>query len=41
MTGLRKGTNFCTLQDINCFEPFSAMFENGKDPFAGKYDMIG
>jgi len=38
MTGLRKGMNFCTLQDINCFEPFSAMFESGKDPFAGKYE---
>ncbi len=33
MTGLRKGMHFCTLRDINRFEPFSAMFEDGRDPF--------
>ncbi len=38
MTGLRKGMNFCTLQDINTFEPYSAMFDNGQDPFAKKYE---
>ncbi len=38
MTSLGTGMNFCTLQDINSFEPFSAMFENGRDPFAKKYE---
>jgi flavin reductase (DIM6/NTAB) family NADH-FMN oxidoreductase RutF len=33
MTGLRKGMHFCTPRDINRFEPFSAMFEDGRDPF--------
>lgn len=37
MTGLGKGMNFCTLRDINLFQPFTAMFENGKDPLAHKY----
>ena len=38
MTGLGKGMNFCTVESIGHFEPFSAMFDNGKDPFAGKYE---
>lgn len=38
MTGLGKGMNFCTLQDMAHFEPFSAMFEDGKDPLAEKYE---
>jgi flavin reductase (DIM6/NTAB) family NADH-FMN oxidoreductase RutF len=38
MTSLRKGMNFCTVHEINHFEPFSAMFEDGKDPLAKKYD---
>lgn len=38
MTGFSKGMNFCTLKDINCFEPFPAMFEAGKDPLARKYE---
>lgn len=32
MTGTRKGMNFCTVADINRFEPFSAMFPGRKDP---------
>lgn len=38
MTSLRKGMNFCTVHEINHFEPFSAMFGDGKDPLAKKYD---
>ena len=38
MTGLRKGMSFCTLQDMDNFEPYSAMFEDGKDPLAKKYE---
>lgn len=38
MTGLRKGMSFCSLRDLNRFEPFSAMFEDGKDPLASKYE---
>jgi flavin reductase (DIM6/NTAB) family NADH-FMN oxidoreductase RutF len=41
MTGLRKGMSFCTLQDIQRFEPFSAMFETGKDPLEAKYKDSG
>jgi flavin reductase (DIM6/NTAB) family NADH-FMN oxidoreductase RutF len=38
MTGLGKRMNFCTLHEINHVESFGAMFENGKDPFAHKYE---
>ena len=38
MTGSKKGMNFCTVTEIDKFEPFGAMFPNGKDPLAGKYD---
>jgi flavin reductase (DIM6/NTAB) family NADH-FMN oxidoreductase RutF len=38
MTGLGKRMNFCTLQEINHVESFGAMFENGKDPLAHKYE---
>lgn len=38
MTGLGKGMHFCSLHDINHFEPFSAMFGNGKDLVAEKYE---
>lgn len=37
MTGTRKGMNFCTVTDINCFEPFGAMFPNGTDPLSQNY----
>ena len=36
MTGSKKGMHFCTLRDIKKFEPFSAMFPDGKDPLAEK-----
>ena len=39
VTGSKKGMHFCTLQDMNSWEPFSAMFPNGKDPFAQKYNV--
>ena len=37
MTGNSKGMHFCTLKDIDVFEPFSAMFLNGSDPLVKKY----
>ena len=37
MTGTRKGMSFCTLSDIDRFEPFSAMFADRKDPLEEKY----
>lgn len=36
MTSL-KGMHFCTVVGTEKFEPFGAMFENGKDPFESKY----
>jgi flavin reductase (DIM6/NTAB) family NADH-FMN oxidoreductase RutF len=38
MTGSKKGMHFCTVQGINRFEPFSAMFPKGKDALEGAYD---
>lgn len=38
MTGLKKGMSFCTLRTMNRFEPFSAMFADGRDPLAKKYE---
>ena len=38
MTGLGKRMNFCTLHEINHVESFGAMFQNGKDPLAHKYE---
>ncbi len=37
MTGTHKGMNFCTVTDIDAFEPFSAMFPDGQDPLAKTY----
>ncbi len=34
MTGSKKGMHFCTVTDIKHFEPFGAMFQDGKDPIA-------
>jgi flavin reductase (DIM6/NTAB) family NADH-FMN oxidoreductase RutF len=34
ITGSKQGMHFCTLQDLGVSEPFSAMFPDGKDPFA-------
>jgi flavin reductase (DIM6/NTAB) family NADH-FMN oxidoreductase RutF len=39
MTGLRKGMKFCSPCDISRFEPFSAMFGDGKDSLAWKYEV--
>jgi flavin reductase (DIM6/NTAB) family NADH-FMN oxidoreductase RutF len=38
MTSLKKGMKFCSLHDIDQFQPFGAMFEDGKDPFGAKYE---
>jgi len=38
MIGSRKGMHFCTTADTDRFEPFGAMFPNGKDPMAAKYE---
>ncbi|MDQ1250941.1 MAG: hypothetical protein QG646_10 [Euryarchaeota archaeon] len=35
MTGSDHGMHFCTVKDIGKFEPYGAMFENGKDPYHG------
>ncbi|AXV37609.1 MAG: hypothetical protein CIT01_05060 [Methanobacterium sp. BRmetb2] len=37
MTGSDKGMHFCTIRDIEKFEPFGAMFPDGKDPLAQMY----
>ena len=37
MTGSNQGMKFCTARSVDRFEPFGAMFPNGKDPLAGKY----
>lgn len=37
MTESNEGMHFCTVKDMNFFEPYGAMFPNGKDPLAGMY----
>jgi flavin reductase (DIM6/NTAB) family NADH-FMN oxidoreductase RutF len=37
MTGSRKGMHFSTLADTGHYQPFGAMFSNGKDPLSEKY----
>ncbi|MFZ5451192.1 MAG: flavin reductase family protein [Thermodesulfobacteriota bacterium] len=37
MTGSNQGMKFCTAKSVDRFEPFAAMFPNGKDPLAWKY----
>ena len=37
MTGTGNGMNFCTLAETDRFEPFNAMFPDGKDPLGKKY----
>jgi len=37
MTGAENGMRFCTVMDIGRFEPFSAMFPDGKDPLQKQY----
>ena len=36
MFGNRKGMQFCSVFETGSFEPFSAMFQNGKDPLHEK-----
>jgi flavin reductase (DIM6/NTAB) family NADH-FMN oxidoreductase RutF len=37
ITGSNRGMKYCSVADINRFDPFGAMFPNGKDPLASKY----
>ena len=37
MTESDQGMHFCTLNDIDKFEPYGAMFEDGKDPLSWLY----
>lgn len=39
MSGSKKGMHFCTVTDIGKFEPFGAMFSDGKDPLSNKYNQ--
>lgn len=38
MTGSNQGMKFCTVSEIVRFESFGAMFPDGKDPLASKYE---
>uniref|UniRef100_A0A7C3V8Z4 Flavin reductase family protein n=1 Tax=Desulfobacca acetoxidans TaxID=60893 RepID=A0A7C3V8Z4_9BACT len=38
MTGSNRGMKYCSVVDINRMEPFGAMFPDGKDPLAWKYE---
>jgi flavin reductase (DIM6/NTAB) family NADH-FMN oxidoreductase RutF len=37
MMGADDGMHFCTVEELGKFEPFSAMFPQGKDPLAKMY----
>lgn len=37
MAGSNRGMKYCTAVEIGKFEPFGAMFPDGKDPLAEKY----
>jgi flavin reductase (DIM6/NTAB) family NADH-FMN oxidoreductase RutF len=37
MAGSNRGMKYCTAVDLNKFEPFGAMFPDGRDPLAKKY----
>ena len=37
MTGSDSGMHFCTVNDTGKFEPYGAMFKNGKDPLERMY----
>ncbi|WP_370572564.1 flavin reductase family protein [Methanomethylovorans sp.] len=37
MMGSDTGMHFCTIEELEKFEPFGAMFSNGKDPLAKMY----
>jgi hypothetical protein len=36
-----RGMHFCTVRDITKFEPYGAMFPDGKDPLAWMYEKRG
>ncbi len=38
MTESDRGMHFCSVKDINHFEPYGAMFEDGKDPLSWMYE---
>lgn len=38
MTESNQGMHFCTVKDMDWFEPYGAMFPNGKDPLSGMYE---
>ena len=38
MTGDNRGMHFCTPIDLDRSEPYGAMFPDGRDPLAGKYE---
>ncbi len=38
MTGSKQGMHFSTLRPTGDFEPFGAMFPDGRDPLSKKYD---
>jgi flavin reductase (DIM6/NTAB) family NADH-FMN oxidoreductase RutF len=38
MVGSNTGMKYCSAADIRRFDPFGAMFPNGKDPLASKYE---
>ena len=38
MTESDTGMQFCTVKDIDCFEPYGAMFDDGKDPLGKMYE---
>lgn len=40
MTESDQGMHFCTVKDINKFEPYGAMFEDGKDPLSWMYEKM-
>ena len=37
MTGSKQGMHFCTISDLGHLETFGAMFPDGRDPLAKKY----
>jgi flavin reductase (DIM6/NTAB) family NADH-FMN oxidoreductase RutF len=41
MLGDRQGMHFSTVGEPGLFEPFAAMFRNGQDPLAGRYQRAG
>jgi flavin reductase (DIM6/NTAB) family NADH-FMN oxidoreductase RutF len=38
MSGRKGGMNYCTAVDLGRTDPFGAMFQDGRDPMAAKYE---